>query len=157
MKYALFWCSGQKFTLPRVQTFSNNRAIFLSIRVICITVFGSPTYRVPSAFQLTLYGFCSKSLIFCLSMETGCAPGNPDLKRRILYYYYGWYNTKQYMSETNLTWVSYLLLCSPYDEITVNWNNTSFHKNANKRLSFSWQNESSQDSNHHCCNYWVNF
>lgn len=109
-----------------------------SIRIICIIFLRSLTYRVPSAFQLTLYGFCSKSLIFCLSMETGCAPGNPDLKVEHFITIMTGIHTKQYMSETNLTWVTHLSQCSPYHEINVNWKNITFHKNANKWLSFSW-------------------
>lgn len=40
------------------------------------------THLVPSAFQLTLYGFCSRKRRFCLSMDTGWAPGKPDLQQQ---------------------------------------------------------------------------
>lgn len=107
-----------------------------SFRAICMTIFRSRTYRVPSAFQLTLYGFCSKSLIFCLSMETGCAPGNPDLKEDYFIIMTG-IHRRHYMSETNLTNHTFIQ-CSPYHElIWNNWKNIRFHKNANKRLSIS--------------------
>lgn len=40
------------------------------------------THRVPSAFQLTLYGFFSRKQMFCLSMDTGWAPGKPALQQQ---------------------------------------------------------------------------
>lgn len=40
------------------------------------------THRVPSAFQLTLYGFRLRKAMFCWSMDTGWAPGKPDLQQQ---------------------------------------------------------------------------
>lgn len=48
----------------------------------CVDMRGQQTHRVPSAFQLTLYGLCSRKVIFCRSMDTGWAPGNPDLQQQ---------------------------------------------------------------------------
>lgn len=80
--------SQQSNILQAFALFSNTNFFF----------FRSLTYRVPSAFQLTLYGFCSKSLMFCLSMETGCAPGNPDLNKDDCVTIMAGIHTKQHMS-----------------------------------------------------------
>ena len=49
----------------------------------------NPYYLVPSAFQLTLYGFWLSRPILFTSIDTGCEPANPALEitQQIIYYY----------------------------------------------------------------------
>lgn len=68
-------------------------------------------------------------------METGCAPGNPDLNEDHCITIMAGIHTKQYMSETKLTHVAQW---PPNHEVNISWSNTSFHENANKTLLFSW-------------------